>query len=131
MGTTNEGVKKLRTINFQKRNKSMNNTSNIQIKRAELREISKPLGELKINGNIKTINEGLKAIYGIQGHQELKTFEQWERLGMRVKRGQKALYLWGKKTSKTITEDGQEKEIMFFPLVALFSDLQVYNSNNK
>ncbi len=110
----------------------MNNTSNIQAKRRELKLISKPLTELKTNGDIKTINEGLKAIYGKQGHQEFKTFEQWERLGMRVKRGQKAFYLWGSQTTKTIIENGQKKEIKFFPLVALFSDLQVYNSyNNK
>ncbi len=109
----------------------MNNTSNIQAKRLELKEISKPLTEQKTAGSIKTINEGLKGIYNTQGHSELKTFEQWEKLGMHVKRGQKALYLWGKQTSKTITENGEDKEIKFFPLVALFSDLQVYNSNNN
>lgn len=109
----------------------MNNTSNIQAKREELKLLSKPLAELKTNGNIKTINEGLKAIYSVQGHHEFKTFEQWERLGMRVKRGEKALYLWGSQTTKTINEEGHEKEIKFFPLVALFSDLQVYNPNKN
>lgn len=109
----------------------MNNTSNFQAKRQELKEISKPLLELKEAGNIRTINEGLKAIYTEQGHQELKTFDQWARVGMHVKKGQKALYLWGSQTSKTITENGEEREIKFFPLVALFSDLQVYNSDNN
>lgn len=109
----------------------MNNTSNIQAKRTELKLISKSLAELKTNGNIKTINEGLKAIYAQQGHHQFKTFEQWEKLGMRVKKGQKALYLWGSQTTKTITENGEEKEIKFFPLIALFSDLQVYNSHNN
>lgn len=109
----------------------MNNTSNIQAKRIELKEISSALLELKATGSISTVNEGLKSIYNQQGHQELKTFDQWERAGMHVKRGAKALYLWGKQTAKTITENGEEKEIKFFPLVAVFSDLQVYNPQNN
>ena len=106
-------------------------TSNIQAKRKELKEISKNLLELKNSGSIASVNEGLKTLYSEQGHAELKTFEQWERVGMHVKKGSKALYLWGRQTAKTITEDGQEKEIKFFPLVALFSDSQVYNPNNQ
>lgn len=106
-------------------------TSNIQAKRTELKEISKNFLELKNSGNIASVNEGLKTLYSEQGHSELKTFEQWERAGMHVKRGAKALYLWGRQTAKTINENGEEKEIKFFPLVALFSDSQVYNPNNK
>ena len=102
-----------------------------QAKRMELKEISKTLTELKENGSISTINEGLKAIYKEQGHRELKTFDQWEKVGMHVKRGAKALYLWGKQTAKTITENGEEKEIKYFPMLAVFSDLQVYNSDNN
>ena len=109
----------------------MNNTSNIKAKRIELKEISKTLAELKENGSISTINEGLKSIYDAQGHHELKTFDQWERVGMHVKKGAKALYLWGRQTAKAITEEGEEKEIKYFPLVAVFSDLQVYNSDNN
>ena len=108
----------------------MNTASNIQAKRMELKEISKTLKELKQNGGINTINEGLLSIYNLQGHRELKTFEQWERQGMRVKRGAKALYLWGRQTTKIISEQGQEKEIQYFPLVPLFSDIQIYNPNN-
>ena len=107
-------------------------TSNIQAKRMELKEISQNFLELKNNGTITSVNEGLKAYYNEQGHRELKTFEQWERIGMHVKKGSKALYLWGRQTTKSITENGEPKEIHFFPLVALFSDLQVYNSlDNK
>lgn len=107
----------------------MENHSNFKAKRIELKEISATLAELKQNGGITTINEGLKSIYEKEGHQELKTYEQWERAGMQVKRGAKALYLWGRQTAKTITENGEEKEIKFFPLVPLFSDNQVYNPN--
>ena len=105
----------------------MNTASNIQAKRIELKEISKTLKELKQNGGINTINEGLLSIYNLQGHRELKTFEQWERQGKRIKKGAKALYLWGKQTTKTISEEGHEKEIQYFPLVALFSDIQIYD----
>ena len=109
----------------------MTNTSNSQAKRTALKEISQNFLELKNSGNLTSVNEGLKALYNEQGHAELKTFEQWERAGMHVKKGAKALYLWGRQTAKTITEDGEEKEIKFFPMVALFSDLQVYNPENN
>lgn len=108
----------------------MNNTSNFQAKRMELKEISKTLAELKENGSIKTINEGLKSIYQEEGHREFKTYDQWTKAGLHVKRGAKALYMWGKQTAKTITDQGEEKEIKYFPLVAVFSDLQVYTPNN-
>lgn len=109
----------------------MNTNSNIQEKREYLKKISQPLTELKESGAIESINAGLKAIYSAQGHEILKTFEQWTSAGYRVKQGAKALYVWGKQTAKTITEEGEEREIKYFPLVALFSDLQVYNSDNN
>lgn len=109
----------------------MNNNSNIQQKREYLKQISQPLAELKKSGSIESINAGLRAIYSQQGHAVLKTFEQWASAGYRVKQGAKALYLWGKQTHKTITEEGEEKEIKFFPLVALFSNSQVYKPENN
>lgn len=106
----------------------MKSFSNIQEKRQYLKGISDTLRELKENGSIKTINEGLKAIYSEQGNTELKTFEQWQRAGYQVKRGEKALYLWGRQTEKTISENGEEKEIQFFPIIPVFSNTQVYNT---
>lgn len=103
----------------------------MQKKREYLKQISRPLIELKESGSIESINAGLKAIYSQQGHAVLKTFDQWTSAGYRVKQGAKAIYLWGKQTHKTITEDGEEKEIKFFPLVALFSNSQVYNPENN
>ena len=49
--------------------KDMNTVSNIQAKRMELKEISNTLKELKHNGGITTINEGLLSIYNLLGHQ--------------------------------------------------------------
>ena len=107
----------------------MNNQTNIQAKRIELKQISNTLKELKENGGIKTINEGLLSIYNLQGHSQLKTFEQWKALGKSVKKGSKAFYLWGKQVSREITENGECKEVKFFPLIALFSENQVYTPN--
>ncbi len=109
----------------------MKTNSNLQQKREYLKQISQPLKELKKSGSIESINEGLKSIYSAQGHRVLKTFDQWTDAGYRIKQGAKALYLWGKQTAKIITEEGEEKEIKYFPLVALFSDSQVYNPENN
>jgi hypothetical protein len=108
----------------------MNNTSNIKEQRAKLREFSRQFVALKEAGTIRTINEGLKLIYLQQGHTILKTHDQWEQEGKRIKRGAKALYLWGKQTVKTVEENGESKEIKYFPLVALFSENQVYTPNH-
>ena len=109
----------------------MKTSADYQAKRLELKEISNTFAPLKENGTINTINEGLKAYYMKEGHRELKTFAQWELSGMKVKKGMKALYMWGKQTTKTVTDNGETKEIIFCPLVALFSDLQVYNPQNN
>ena len=110
----------------------MKSNSNIKQKREEIKIISTTLKELKENGSIQTINEGLKEIYKQQGNADLRTYDQWKKAGFQIKRGAKALYLWGRQTAKTVNENGEEKEITYFPLVAVFSENQVYNSfNNK
>lgn len=108
----------------------MNNTSNIKAERVKLKFLSRQFSALKEAGTIRTINEGLKLIYLQHGHTILKTHDQWEQEGKRIKRGAKALYLWGKQTVKTIEENGEPKEIKYFPLVALFSENQVYTPQN-
>lgn len=65
-------------------------------KRAELRQMSAMLKPLIESGAIGSINEGLINIYRDEGHSELKTFEQWKKEGKRVKKGEKALLLWGR-----------------------------------
>ena len=109
----------------------MKSNSNIKQKREEIKNISITLKELKENGSIQTINEGLKEIYRQQGSTDLRTFQQWKSAGYQVKRGQKAIYLWGRQTRKTITENGQEKEVTYFPLIPVFSEHQVYNPYNE
>ena len=109
----------------------MKTISTIQKKRSEIKEISQTLKELKEHGDIKSINEGLKEIYRQQGNTDLRTFQQWKQAGYQIKRGQKAIYLWGRQTRKTITENGQEREITFFPLLPVFSENQVFNPFNE
>ena len=100
-------------------------------KRQEIKEISATLKELKDNGDIKSINEGLKDIYKLQGNTDLRTFEQWKKAGYQVKKGAKALYLWGRQNRKTVNENGETKEVTYFPLLAVFSENQVFNPFNE
>ena len=57
----------------------MKTTEILQAKRRELKEISNTLRDAKTNGEIQTINEGLKEIYKQQGNADLRTFEQWKK----------------------------------------------------
>lgn len=98
----------------------------LQAKRQELKEISNTLKEAKENGEISSINEGLKQIYYLQGHTNLKTYDQWKREGKQVKRNEKALYLWRKRSSFSIEESNEKREVVYFPMLAVFSENQVY-----
>ena len=109
----------------------MNNNLDYQGKREELKAVSQAIKNLINEKVYKTVNEGLMAMYKNHKDIEFKTFDQWKAAGYSVKEGEKAVYIWGKQMTKTITENGQQKEIKFFPLVALFSDLQVYNPDNN
>jgi hypothetical protein len=46
-------------------------------------------------GEVESINDGLCEIYSRQGHSEIHSFKKWMELGQVVKRGEKALLLWG------------------------------------
>ena len=109
----------------------MKNSEITTEKRKELKAISNTLKDAKKEGAIQTINEGLKQLYQAQGHTNLKTYNEWEKLGMHVKRGEKAFYVWGSQTEKTVNDEGEEKIITYFPMLALFSENQVYNSFNS
>jgi len=66
-----------------------------------------------------------------------KTFKQWHEEGLFVKKGEKAFVLWGRKRKSVekheqkpegVEGDPQGHEYEFFPIVYLFSDLQVQPS---
>ena len=69
----------------------------------------------------------LKYIYDTKGATEFKTFWQWKAENKRVKKGSKSFVLWGRKRNKTKQDEkgDEQNEYSFFPLVYLFSNLQV------
>ncbi len=100
-------------------------------KREFLKRISSELVEEVKNGKFESINKGLISVYEKHGYKNLKPFEVWQSLGYSIKSGAEAVYIWGKKIEKEIEENGHKKLISFFPLVALYSELQVYNKSNN
>lgn len=99
----------------------------IHEKREILKKLSKPLQELTKIGKIESVNSGLKTIYKSDGHIILKTFNQWKKDGKSIKKGEKALCLWGSPKHKG-EENEQETEtdkLDFYPICYVFSNLQV------
>lgn len=118
-----------------KRKASQKQIDSIRAKREELKALSAPLKELKKSGVIDSINEGLVSIYGSQGHTTLKTIHQWNKEGLSVKKGAKALLLWGRPTAtqrEEINEQSHDKSNLetdvldFYPICFVFSNLQVH-----
>lgn len=111
-------------------------------KRAELKATSNLLKKAVASGQIPpsedgTINGLLRAMYAQQGHTELKTFDEWKAAGYSVRKGQKAILLWGKPRkhnredeAATAGEDNEQqtsdKQDEFFPVCYVFSNLQVH-----
>lgn len=78
-------------------------------------------------------NELLREFYAGAGHTELKTFDQWKEAGFFVRKGEKAILLWGhpkpsrqaKEAAKQAGKPEEEAENDFYPLAYLFSNKQV------
>ncbi len=76
------------------------------------------------------INEILvKYMYRNTMHKEFNTFNQWKENGFKVKKGEKAFLVWGKKRKKEVEENAETKEFSFFPLAIIFSNAQVEQIN--
>jgi hypothetical protein len=106
----------------------------IQAKRNELKELSRHLQKQAQDHGLKTsTNFLLREWYAADGHKELKTFEQWKEAGYFVRKGEKALLLWGhpkpsKQALTTATENGKTEEDAendFYPIAYVFSNMQV------
>ncbi len=108
----------------------MKTNSKIQEKRNYLKGLSKPIQALVKEGRFFTVNEGLKEIYADDGHTELKTINQWNKVGKRVVKGEKALLLWGSpRKFEVANADTQEiDELDFYPICFVFSQKQVTES---
>lgn len=77
------------------------------------------------------VNELLAKYYEELGHSSLKSFYEWKKVGYSIKKGEKALLLWGRPKKMKVKKEGaknkedEEKEAEFFPIAYVFSDLQV------
>jgi hypothetical protein len=75
-----------------------------------------------------SINEALVAMYNDEGHTEIHSFRKWMEKGYIVRKGEKALLLWGepKKALKQEKQsEGDKDEFKFWPLAYVFSQKQV------
>jgi len=102
----------------------------MRAKRDELKSFSKGIKILVKEGKYNTVNEGLIDLYSKSGHTDLKTIHQWNDLNMSVKKGEKALLLWGtpkksEKKEEPKSPENEEKEMEFYPLCFVFSQKQV------
>lgn len=74
------------------------------------------------------INDALVFMYNEEGHTEIHSFKKWMQQGYVVRKGEKALLLWGepKKALKQEKQtDADKDEFKFFPLAYVFSQKQV------
>ncbi len=94
-------------------------TDRMKEKRAKLRELSTEAKILLETGKVCTINEGLKMLYTMQGHDKLKTFKQWKEEGFNVKKGETALLLWAKPLHVQ-KEEPEPDGAPFYPVINVF-----------
>lgn len=110
-------------------------------KRAELKVLSQSLvarrnlGEYMGNED-DTVNGLLRFHYACSGYTNLKTFKEWKEAGCTVRKGEKALLIWGtpvvskaeKQRIEELKKQGREEEAKddFFPLCYLFAECQVH-----
>jgi hypothetical protein len=79
---------------------------------------------------IDFFNLNCRGIYKSDGHAVLNTLKQWNYMGKLVKKGEKALLLWGQpkhveRTAEANAENVEVDEFDFFPICYVFSDKQV------
>lgn len=114
-----------------------NNVSDIYEKRNKLKELSRSLVAARDAGQYMgneddTVNGLLRFYYACKGYKNLKTFHEWKQAGFSVKKGEKALLVWGRPLSKKGEEAEKNKEAEeeqdggeYFPICYLFAECQV------
>jgi hypothetical protein len=100
-------------------------TQHMKTRRMELKSLSQGFKILVKKGTIHSINAGLISHYAKQGHTTLHSYRKWRQLGFQVKRGSKALMLWGEPKLRKQEEHSEENKKSFFPVAYVFSNLQV------
>lgn len=108
-------------------------TDEMKAKRDYLKGLSKIASKLVQAEQADTVNDALLSMYKEQGHTEIHSFKKWLELGYVVRRGEKALLLWGKPQKGLNQEketEGEKDEFKFFPLAYVFSQQQVEKLNS-
>ena len=106
--------------------KSNDKVSNYKANREKLRQLSADAKDLIEAGEAGTVNEALIKMYSEDGHDEFKTFQEWKKEGMSIKKGSKAFLVWAKpKTIEHPDPDSEKDELDYFPICYLFSNKQV------
>ena len=108
--------------------------ANARARRQALKNLCNTLqAAAKAAGMEESPNELLRGYYAQAGHTELKTFEEWKQAGFYIRKGEKAILLWGhpkpsrqaKEAAKQAGKPEEEAENDFYPLAYLFSNQQV------
>lgn len=105
-------------------------TEEMKAKRDYLKQLSNVIKMAVKSGQYNSVNEGLVDMYAQEGHTELHSFKGWLAQGFVVKKGEKALLLWGEprkggKQEKPEQPTSEDDEYKFFPLAYVFSQKQV------
>lgn len=103
-------------------------TQEMKAKRQQLKEHSRIIQMAVKSGQFESINEGLVEMYQQDGHTEIHSFRGWLTKGFAVRKGEKALLLWGqpKQSQKQEQEaNTEEDKTQFWPLAYVFSQKQV------
>ena len=111
------------------------------LKRQQLKILSQSLvarremGEYMGNED-DTVNGLLRFYYACKGYTNLKTFKEWKKEGFTVRKGEKALLIWGmpvaskaeRERIEELKKQGREEDAKedFFPLCYLFAESQVH-----
>ena len=111
------------------------------LKRQQLKKLSQSLvarremGEYMGNED-DTVNGLLRFYYACKGYTNLKTFKEWKKEGFTVRKGEKALLIWGmpvaskaeRERIEELKKQGREEDAKedFFPLCYLFTESQVH-----
>lgn len=106
----------------------MKNEGNFKENREKLKGMSRAIKMLIKEGVYDSVNEGLAELYKQEGHTELKKFWDWKKEGKTIRKGEKALLLWGQPRNAKKKEqppEGESDEFEFFPVCYVFSNLQV------
>lgn len=109
-----------------------------ELRRKKLIELSKFAREIReAEGLDCTLNDIIiERFYTDNEHREFHLLKDWNERGYRVKKGETAFVIWGKKRTAHQAKDGEpttaedesegtEGNYKFFPLAYLFSNAQV------